>query len=185
MQIPLYRIKPNHFFVWHQPYANKVESPAFPPNLFEGRYPMTDSKDINAVHPRGCCSLAPTCSLTLCHLKSSNSQTPARAYLEQMTSSRFAIRTDPKTRWANWAVNAIQAVFCLWVAPISSPCSASCAPPLVASTTDEAWARVKPLLESPIEFDLFLHLQKSLAEDLCFRSPLADLTRWAKRFYSR
>ena len=128
---------------------------------------------------------APTSPLTLCHLKGNSGQTPARAYLEQMTSSRFAIRTDPKTRWGNWAVEAIQAG-CLFLGRADSLAMPGILlPPLVANTTDEAWARVKRLLESPEEFDLLLRLQRSLAEDLCFRRPLADLTRWAKKFYSR
>ena len=127
----------------------------------------------------------PTSPLTLCHLKGNSGQTPARAYLEQMTSSRFAIRTDPRTRWGNWAAEAIQAG-CLFLGRADSLAMPGLLlPPLVANTTDEAWARAKRLLESPEEFDLLLRLQRSLAEDLCFRRPLADLTQWAARFFSR
>jgi len=127
----------------------------------------------------------PTSPLTLCHLMGNSGQTPARAYLEQMTSSRFAIRTDPRTRWGNWAAEAIQAG-CLFLGRADSLAMPSILlPSLVANTTDEAWARAKRLLESPIEFDLLLRLQRCLAEDLCFRRPLADLSRWAKKFYSR
>jgi hypothetical protein len=127
----------------------------------------------------------PTSPLTLCHLKGNSGQTPARAYLEQMTSSRFAIRTDLRTRWGNWAAEAIQAG-CLFLGRADSLAMPSILlPSLVANTTDEAWARAKRLLESPIEFDLLLRLQRCLAEDLCFRRPLADLSRWAKKFYSR
>ena len=46
----------------HKPFANKVEPLAFPPNLLEGRYLMTHSKDIKAIRPRGFCSLALTFS---------------------------------------------------------------------------------------------------------------------------
>ena len=102
-----------------------------------------------------------------------------------MTSSRFAIRTDPRTRWGNWAAEAIQAG-CLFLGRADSLAMPGILlPPLVANTTDEAWAKAKHLLESPEEFDLRLRLQRSLAEDLCFRRPLAELTRWAKKFYSR
>ena len=102
-----------------------------------------------------------------------------------MISSHFAIRTDPRTRWGNWAAEAIQAG-CLFLGRADSLAMPGLLlPPLVANTTDEAWAKSTRLLESPEEFDLLLRLQRSLAEDLCFGRPLADLTQWATRFFTR
>lgn len=127
----------------------------------------------------------PGTRLQLRHLEGNSGQNPARAYLHQMLTSRFAIRTDPKTRWGNWAVEAIQAG-CLFLGRADSLAMPGILlPPLVADTTDEAWARAESLLEKPDEMDLLLRLQASLADYLCFQRPLAELTRRARAFFQR
>jgi len=123
--------------------------------------------------------------LLLHHLEGNSGQNPARAYLGQMTSSRFAIRTDPKTRWGNWAVEAIQAG-CLFLGRADSLAMPGILlPGLIAETTDQAWAKAEELLEQPEEFDLFVRLQGALADYLCFQRPLADLTQQARSFLNR
>jgi hypothetical protein len=123
--------------------------------------------------------------LLLHHLEGNSGQNPARAYLGQMTSSRFAIRTDPKTRWGNWAVEAIQAG-CLFLGRADSLAMPGILlPGLIAETTDQAWAKAEELLEQPDEFDLFVRLQGALADYLCFQRPLADLTQQARSFLGR
>lgn len=123
--------------------------------------------------------------LILRHLEGNSGKNPARAYLKQMISSRFAIRTDPRPRWGNWAVEAIQAG-CLFIGRADSLAMPGILlPELTAETTEQAWAKAEKLLEQPEKMELLLRLQANLADYLCFRRPLADLTRWAKRFYSR
>jgi hypothetical protein len=123
--------------------------------------------------------------LQLRHLEGNSGQNPARAYLHQMLSSRFAIRTDPKTRWGNWAVEAIQAG-CLFLGRADSLAMPGILlPALVANTTDEAWARAESLLEKPEEMELLLRLQSILTDYLCFQRPLAELTRLARAFFQR
>lgn len=123
--------------------------------------------------------------LQLRHLQGNSGQNPARAYLGQMLSSRFAIRTDPKTRWGNWAVEAIQAG-CLFLGRADSLAMPGILlPSLMANTTDEAWARAESLLGEPEEMELLLRLQSILSDYLCFQRPLADLTRRAREFFRR
>jgi hypothetical protein len=127
----------------------------------------------------------PGTRLQLRHLEGNSGQNPARAYLHQMLSSRFAIRTDPKTRWGNWPVEAIQAG-CLFLGRADSLAMPGILlPALVANTTDEAWARAESLLEKPEEMELLLRLQAGLADYLCFQRPLAELTRLARAFFQR
>jgi hypothetical protein len=102
-----------------------------------------------------------------------------------MLTSRFAIRTDPKTRWGNWAVEAIQAG-CLFLGRADSLAMPGILlPPLVGRTTDEAWAKAEALLDQPEEMELLLGLQSILTDYLCFQRPLAELTRQARAFFQR
>ena len=127
----------------------------------------------------------PGSRLILRHLEGNSGKNPARAYLKQMISSRFAIRTDPRPRWGNWAVEAIQAG-CLFMGRADSLAMPGILlPALMAKTTEQAWTKAEKLLEQPEEMELLLRLQAELADYLCFRRPLAELTRWAKKFYSR
>ena len=123
--------------------------------------------------------------LTLRHLEGNSGKNPAHTYLKQMISSRFAIRTDPRPRWGNWAVEAIQAG-CLFLGRADSLAMPGILlPALMAETTDQAWAKAEKLLEQPDEMELLLRLQANLADYLCFRRPLADLTRRAQAFLQR
>jgi hypothetical protein len=127
----------------------------------------------------------PGTRLQLRHLEGNSGQNPARAYLHQMLTSRFAIRTDPKTRWGNWAVEAIQAG-CLFLGRADSLAMPGILlPPLVGRTTDEAWAKAEALLDQPEKMELLLGLQSILTDYLCFQRPLAELTRRARAFFQR
>jgi hypothetical protein len=123
--------------------------------------------------------------LLLRHLEGNSRKNPAHTYLKQMISSRFAIRTDPRPRWGNWAVEAIQAG-CLFLGRTDSLAMPGILlPALMAKTTEQAWAKAEALLEQPEEMAFLLHLQGILADYLCFQRPLADLTHWTRSFFQR
>ena len=127
----------------------------------------------------------PGSRLILRHLEGNSAKNPARAYLKQMISSRFAIRTDPRPRWGNWAVEAIQAG-CLFIGKADSLAMPGILlPALMAKTTEQAWTKAEKLLEQPDEMELLLRLQAELADYLCFRRPLADLTCQARAFFKQ
>jgi hypothetical protein len=96
-------------------------------------------------------------------------------YVRSLRSHRYAVRTDPRKRWGNWAVEAILAG-CLFIgradsldhpnvllAPLTVPNLAS-ACPLVNRIEREGWA---PALST---------LQQEKTEEVAFRRPWADLT---------
>jgi hypothetical protein len=109
----------------------------------------------------------------------------AAAYIRLMSSSEFAIRTDPKTRWGNWALEAIQAG-CLFLGRADSLAMPGVLlPDLVVPDLASAHKKIGDLLKNPLHMQSLAHTQADLAENLAFRRPLMDLTACAKRFFTK
>jgi len=104
-------------------------------------------------------------------------------YLKQMFSHRYAIRTDPKSRWGNWAIEAIMAGNLFLGNPsaldhrsLFLPCT-NCHELLTAVRRAEK-------IEAESRWSILQSLQMELAEHLSFRRPLIELTKRAKDFFT-
>jgi len=107
----------------------------------------------------------------------------AAAYIRLMSSSQFSIRTDPKTRWGNWPLEAIQAG-CLFLGRADSLAMPGVLlPELIVSDLPSAHKKIKALLKDPLHMQSLAQTQAALAEHLAFRRPLMDLTVRAKQFF--
>ena len=109
----------------------------------------------------------------------------AADYIRLMCSSEFAIRTDPKTRWGNWPLEAIQAG-CLFLGrqdSLSMP--GVLLPELIVADLSSAHKKIEGLLKNPLLMQFLAQTQATLAEHLAFRRPLMDLTTSAKKFFSK
>jgi hypothetical protein len=107
----------------------------------------------------------------------------AATYIRLMSSSEFAIRTDLKTRWGNWALEAIQAG-CLFLGRADSLAMPGILlPDLVVADIASAHKKIEALLENPLLMQSLTQTQATLAEHLAFRRPLIDLTARAKQFF--
>jgi len=107
----------------------------------------------------------------------------AAAYIRLMSSSQFSIRTDPKTRWGNWPLEAIQAG-CLFLGRADSLAMPGVLlPELIVSDLPSAHKKIKALLKDPLHMQSLAQTQAALAEHLAFRRPLMDLTTRAKQFF--
>ena len=107
----------------------------------------------------------------------------AAAYIRLISSSEFAIRTDPKTRWGNWALEAIQAG-CLFLGRTESLAMPGILlPELIAPDLATAQRTIELLLKNPLRMKALAHSQGALTEHLAFRRPLVDLTNRAKAFF--
>ncbi|NDB95579.1 MAG: hypothetical protein EBZ78_05405 [Verrucomicrobia bacterium] len=108
----------------------------------------------------------------------------AAAYIRLMSSSEFAIRTDPKTRWGNWALEAIQAG-CLFLGRADSLAMPGVLlPELIVADLATAHKKIEGLLKNPLHMQSLAQTQAALAEHLAFRRPLMDLTACAKKFFT-
>jgi hypothetical protein len=108
----------------------------------------------------------------------------AAAYIRLMSSSEFAIRTDLKTRWGNWALEAIQAG-CLFLGRADSLAMPGILlPDLVVPDIASAHKKIETLLKNPLYMQSLAQTQVALAEHLAFRRPLMDLTACAKKFFA-
>jgi hypothetical protein len=108
----------------------------------------------------------------------------AREYVRAMTSHQFAVRTDPKMRWGNWALEAVQAG-CLFLGRADSLAMPGVLlPELIVSDLPSAEAKTRSLLQDPGKLRLLAKTQADLAEHLAFRRPLAELTRHMSKFLS-
>jgi hypothetical protein len=109
----------------------------------------------------------------------------AAAYIRLMSSSKFAIRTDPKTRWGNWALEAIQAG-CLFLGRADSLAMPGVLlPDLIVADLASAHKKIEGLLKNPLHMQSLAQTQTALAEHLAFRRPLMDLTARAKKFFAK
>lgn len=107
----------------------------------------------------------------------------AAAYIRLMSSSQFSIRTDPKTRWGNWALEAIQAG-CLFLGRADSLAMPGVLLPyLIVADLPSAQKKIETLLKTPLHMQSLAQTQATLAEHLAFRRPLMDLTARAKQFF--
>ena len=109
----------------------------------------------------------------------------AAAYIRLMSSSEFAIRTDPKTRWGNWALEAIQAG-CLFLGRADSLAMPGVLlPELIVADLSSAHKKIEGLLKNPLHMQSLVQTQAALAEHLAFRRPLMDLTAYAEKFFAK
>ena len=107
----------------------------------------------------------------------------AAAYIRLMSSSQFSIRTDPKTRWGNWALEAIQAGSLFLGRADSLAMPGILLPELIVTDLPSAHKKIKALLKDPLHMLSLAKTQAALAEHLAFRRPLMDLTARAKRLF--
>ena len=107
----------------------------------------------------------------------------AAAYIRLMSSSQFSIRTDPKARWGNWALEAIQAGSLFLGRADSLAMPGVLLPELIVSDLHSAHKKIKALLKDPLHMQSLAQTQAALAEHLAFRRPLMDLTVRAKQFF--
>jgi len=106
----------------------------------------------------------------------------ATTYIRLMSSSQFAIRTDPKTRWGNWALEAIQAG-CLFLGRADSLAMPGVLlPGLVVPDLTLAQKKIEALQDDPNRMQTLIQAQAAVAEHLAFRRPLMELTACAKGF---
>ena len=109
----------------------------------------------------------------------------AAAYIRLMSSSEFAIRTDPKTRWGNWALEAVQAG-CIFLGRADSLAMPGVLlPDLIVTDLASADKKIEALLKDPLHLQSLAQTQAALAEHLAFQRPLMDLTACAKRFFAK
>ena len=109
----------------------------------------------------------------------------AAAYIRLMSSSQFSIRTDPKTRWGNWALEAIQAG-CLFLGRADTLAMLGVLlPDLIVTDIASANKKIESLLKDPLLMQSLAQTQAALAEHLAFRRPLMDLTACAKKFFAK
>ena len=107
----------------------------------------------------------------------------ATVYIQLMAASRFAIRTDSRTRWGNWALEAIQAG-CLFMGRAESLAMPGVLlPDLIVQDLASAQKTMEALLKDSFRMQALAHTQSALAEHLAFRRPLMDLTNRAKQFF--
>jgi hypothetical protein len=107
----------------------------------------------------------------------------AADYIRLMSSSQFSIRTDPKTRWGNWALEAIQAGSLFLGRADSLAMPGVLLPDLVVADLASAHKKIEGLLKDPLHMQSLVQTQAALAEHLAFRRPLIDLTARAKQFF--
>ena len=109
----------------------------------------------------------------------------AAAYIRLMSSSQFSIRTDPKTRWGNWALEAIQAG-CLFLGRADSLAMPGVLlPELIVADLASAHKKIEAILKDPLLTQSLVQTQAALAEHLAFRRPLMDLTACANKFFAK
>ena len=105
----------------------------------------------------------------------------AAGYIRLMSSSQFAIRTDAKTRWGNWALEAAQAG-CLFLGRADSLAMPGVLlPDLVVPDLTSARKTIEALQKDPPRMQALAKTQAALAEHLAFRRPLLELTRLVKK----
>jgi hypothetical protein len=109
----------------------------------------------------------------------------AAAYIQLMSSSQFSIRTDPKTRWGNWALEAIQAGSLFLGRADSLAMPGVLLPDLIVADLASAHNKIEALLKDPLHMQSLAQTQAALAEHLAFRRPLMDLTACAKKFFAK
>ena len=104
-------------------------------------------------------------------------QGDAAAVIRLMASRRFAVRTDSRMRWGNWALEAVQSG-CLFLGRADTLAMPGVLlPGLLVSDLPAAAERTRQLSENPHALGNFARRQTLIAEHLAFRRPLADLTR--------
>jgi len=107
----------------------------------------------------------------------------APAYIQMMTLRQFAIWTNSKPRWGNWALEAVQAG-CLFLGRADSlAMSGVLLPDLVVPDLASAHKKIEALLKNPLHMQSLAQTQAALAEHLAFRRPLMDLTARAKQLF--
>ena len=109
----------------------------------------------------------------------------AAAYIRLMSSSEFAIRTDSKTRWGNWALEAIQAGSLFLGRADSLAMPGVLLPDLIVTDLASADKKIAALHNDPLHMQSLNQTQAALAEHLAFRRPLMDLTAYAKKFFAK
>ena len=109
----------------------------------------------------------------------------ATAYIRLMSSNQFSIRTDPKTRWGNWALEAIQAGSLFLGRADSLAMPGVLLPDLIVADLASAHKKIEALLKDPLHMQSLGQTQAALAEHLAFRRPLMDLTACAKKFFAK
>lgn len=110
---------------------------------------------------------------------------PAKKCVEMLANRRFAIRTEPRKRWGNWSIEAVQAGCVFLGRAASVDMKGALLPELEVKDLREAQTRMNELLQQPEKLRALQQLQAAMVEHLAFRRPLADLTRRAQKFFSR
>lgn len=122
--------------------------------------------------------------LRLTRLSDDGVRWPTRQCVELLAARKFAIRTEPRKRWGNWSIEAVQAG-CLFLGRAASvDMKGALLPGLEVENLGQAQRRMAALLEAPERLQRLRQLQAAMVEHLAFRRPLADLTERAGAFFS-
>lgn len=108
----------------------------------------------------------------------------ALAYLRKMFTAWACLHTTPKTRWGNWAVEAILSGSVFLGNAGSLAQISPLLPGLDCRTLHEGVAKANDLAENPTAWEAAQKLQTKVVDQVAFRRPLADLTRKAREFFA-
>ena len=106
-----------------------------------------------------------------------------RPYLKKMATHRYAIRTNPKMRWGNWAIEAVLAGNLFLGKASSLDHRSALLPTLDCPDLPAAFRRVEAIEKSG-HWPGWLACQRDMVEHLSFRRPLMELTLQAKNFFA-
>lgn len=107
----------------------------------------------------------------------------ALEYLQRMFSAWACLHTTDKTRWGNWAVEAVLSGSVFLGNAGSLAQISPLLPGLDCRTLAEAVARANTLIENPPVWKAVHSLQEKIVDHVAFRRPLADLTHKAREFF--
>lgn len=105
-------------------------------------------------------------------------------YLAKMSTHRYAIRTNPRRRWGNWAVEAVLAGNLFLGRAEALDHRSALLPSLDCTDLPSALRRAEEIETAGNWADWFAP-QTEMVEHVAFRRPLADLTRLAGTFFRR
>ncbi len=108
----------------------------------------------------------------------------AREYLTKMFTALACLHTARKTRWGNWAVEAVLSGSVFGGNASSLAQISALLPGLDCRTLSEGVAKANALAENPAAWEALQRLQTRVVDLVAFRRPLADLTRKAREFFS-
>ena len=108
----------------------------------------------------------------------------ALEYLRKMFSAMACLHTTNKTRWGNWAVEAVLSGSVFLGNAGSLAQISPLLPDLDSRTLADGISRANALIESPLVWEAVQRLQTKIVDHVAFRRPLADLTRQAQEFFA-